>query len=117
MSSPLARLISPNQLIPKEQINFKTWHSEHIQFDILDIGVKKKAAKAAFSHLPRRSAPGEQLPCPISLKTRILQNIALKIDFLAAQAAENKELSRKPQGEGGAPPGRHNPTQQGPKRP
>jgi hypothetical protein len=48
LSSPLDRTICPNQLIPKGIIISKTWRSEHIQLDKLDIEIKEKAAKAAF---------------------------------------------------------------------
>jgi hypothetical protein len=55
----------------------KTWHSEHIQFDILDIGVKgKRRRKPPFPVCPPDQFQKSSNLSLKSFKTNSLQNIA-----------------------------------------
>ena len=52
LSRHLNCLISPNQLIAKGLKIIKTWHSEHIQLDKLDIEIKEKGGESRLFSFP-----------------------------------------------------------------
>jgi hypothetical protein len=70
MSSPQNQRIALNPLIPFVKIKFKSWRSEAIQLDILELEIKKQreAAKAAFSYA-RKSATGARNAAKYSIES------------------------------------------------
>jgi len=53
LSTPSNLNFWPNSLIRRQIINSKTWRSEKGQLDKIEIEAKKKAAQAAFLHVPK----------------------------------------------------------------
>jgi hypothetical protein len=59
LSTPPTSIIFSNSLIPNATIIFKTWHSEHVQPDILNIEIKSKAARSRLFSLAQETPPPE----------------------------------------------------------